>query len=52
MQDVNSIKVSKDPASKFKEYLEKTRSQSSSAPNEEEIGKIVKEVRTKRYAGK
>ena len=50
MQDLNLIKVEKEPKSTFKALLEKTRKKSSTAPSFEEITKIVEEVRSERYA--
>ena len=52
MEDLKLIKISESPKSKFKAYLKKTRRNAVSAPSEEEIAKIVEEVRAKRYAGK
>lgn len=52
MQELNLIKVSEEPASKLKLYLKKMRCHSSTAPNLNEITKIVEEVRAKRYAKK
>ncbi len=45
MQDLKLIKVSDDPASTLKTYLEKMRSNSSTAPDLDEITKIVDDVR-------
>ena len=50
MQDLKLIKVTDEPVSALKGYLKKMRQKSSSAPNLEEITKIVEEVRAKRYA--
>jgi hypothetical protein len=50
MQDLNLIKVSNDPVAKLEAYLKKSRRNASSAPDEEDISKIVKDVRKKRYA--
>ncbi len=52
MQDLELIKVSNEPASAVKTYLKKMRQNSASAPGTDEIAKIVKEVRVKRYAKK
>ena len=52
MQDLKLIKVTDEPASALKTYLRKMRRSSSSAPDLEEITKIVEDVRAKRYAKK
>ena len=52
MQDLKLIKVSDEPKSTLKTYLKKMRRNSASAPNLNEITKIVEEVRAKRYAKK
>lgn len=52
MQALKLIKVSEEPASSLKAYLKKMRNNSSTAPNLEEITKIVEDVRAKRYAKK
>ena len=52
MQDLKLIKVSDEPKSTIKTYLKKMRRNSASAPNLNEITKIVEEVRAKRYAKK
>ena len=52
MQDLNLIKVSDAPATKFKAYLKKMRQNSSTAPSLEEITKIVEKVRSARYSKK
>ena len=52
MQDLNLIKVSKDPAANFTAFLKKMRRNSSTAPSLEEITKIVEKVRSERYARK
>ena len=52
MQDLNLIKVSDAPATKFKAYLKKMRQNSSTAPSLEEITKIVEKVRSTRYSKK
>jgi hypothetical protein len=52
MQELNLIKVSKEPASRVKAYLKKMRRNAASAPSLDEIAKIVEEVRAERYAKK
>ncbi|MEO7315775.1 MAG: hypothetical protein ABIW47_11340 [Ginsengibacter sp.] len=52
MQDLNLIKISENPNSLLKEYLNKMRRNSSDVPDIEEIANIVNEVREKRYANK
>lgn len=52
MQELNLIKVSDEPVSKLKAYLEKMRRKSATAPGLDEITKIVEDVRAKRYAKK
>jgi hypothetical protein len=52
MQDLKLIKVSDEPTSKLMEYLQKMRASSASVPTMDEISKIVKDVRSKRYAKK
>lgn len=52
MQDLNLIKVSKDPAANFNAFIKKMRRNSSTAPSLEEITKIVEKVRSERYARK
>ena len=52
MQDLKLIKVSNEPISKMKAYLKKMRRNSSTAPDADEIMKIVEDVRAKRYAKK
>jgi len=52
MQELNLIKVSEEPATKFKAYLKKMRQNSATVPSMEEITKIVKKVRAERYAKK
>lgn len=52
MQELKLIKVSDEPVSKLKVYLKKMRRKSASAPNLDEITKIVEEVRVKRYGKK
>jgi hypothetical protein len=48
IQDLKLIKVSDEPVSTLKTYLKKMRRNSASAPNLDEITKIVEEVRAKR----
>lgn len=50
MQELKLIKVTDEPVSALKIYLKKMRQKSPSAPDLEEITKIVEEVRGKRYA--
>lgn len=52
MQELNLIKVEKEPKSAFKVFLEKTRKKSASAPSFDQVTKIVEEVRAERYAKK
>ena len=52
MQDLNLIKVSKDPAANFSAFLKKMRRNSSTAPSLEEITEVVEKVRSERYARK
>jgi len=52
MQDLKLIKVTDEPVSALKTYLRKMRRNSSSAPDLEEITKIVEDVRAKRYGKK
>ena len=52
MQELNLIKVEKEPKSAFKNYLAKMRRKAHLAPSMEEITKIVEEVRAERYAKK
>ncbi len=52
MQELKLIKVTDEPVSALKTYLKKMRHNSSSAPDLEEITKIVEGVRAKRYAKK
>lgn len=49
MQELNLIKVSVEPTSKVKAYLQKMRRNSATAPTMREITKIVEEVRAERY---
>ena len=52
MEDLKLIKVSDEPVSTLKAYLKKMRRNSSTAPDLDEITKIVEDVRTKRYVQK
>ncbi len=52
MQDLKLIKVSDEPVSTIKSYLKKMRRNAATAPSLDEIAKIVKDVRAKRYAQK
>ena len=52
MEDLKLIKVSDEPVSTLKAYLKKMRRNSSTAPDLDEITKIVEDVRTKRYVEK
>ena len=52
MQDLKLIKVSDEPVSTLKAYLKKMRRNSSTAPDLDEITKIVEDVRTKRCVEK
>jgi len=52
MQDLNLIKVSNEPTSQLKSYLKRMRKKAATAPNLDEISKIVDEVRSARYAKK
>jgi len=50
MQDLNLIRISEEPVSVLKAYLKKMRRNSSASPSLDEITKLVKGVRAKRYA--
>lgn len=52
MQDLKLIKVSDEPVSELSAYLEKMRQHSETAPSEDEIANMVKEVRAERYGKK
>ncbi|HZV69054.1 MAG TPA: hypothetical protein VFG10_05895 [Saprospiraceae bacterium] len=52
MEELNLIAVEKDPVSKFQEYLKSMRKKSATAPSLKEIGEIVEQVRSQRYAAK
>lgn len=52
MENLKLIKVTDEPVSVLKSYLKKMRQNASSAPDLEEITKIVEDVRAKRYVKK
>lgn len=52
LQDLKLIKINDDPVSPLKAYLKKMRKNSDSAPDLEELQKLVKETRKERYAKK
>lgn len=52
MQELKLIKVSDEPISALKAYLKKMRRNSATAPDLDEITKIVEDVRAKRYGKK
>ena len=52
LQELNLIKVSEEPETKAQIYLKKMRKNSKVAPSLDEISKIVKLVRSERYAKK
>ncbi len=52
MQELKLIKVSEQPVTKLKVYLKKMRRNAFSAPNLDEITKIMEQVRVDRYAKK
>lgn len=52
MEELDLISVEKDPVTKFEEYLKKMRKKSNSAPSVKEIGEVVEQVRSQRYARK
>ena len=52
MENLKLIKVSDEPVSTLKAYLKKMRRNSSTAPDLDEITKIVEDVRTKRCVEK
>ena len=52
MEDLKLIKVSNEPVSNLKKYLNSMRSQSDSAPSLEEITEITELVRAERNAKK
>ena len=49
MQDLNLIRVTKEPVSSVQLYLNKMRKNASNAPSLEEITSIVEKVRIKRF---
>ena len=50
LQELNLIKVRKEPASALKAYLLNMRRQADTAPSPQEIAQIVNKVRSTRYA--
>lgn len=52
MQDLNLIRVTKEPVNSVQLYLKKMRKKASIAPSLEEITSIVEKVRSKRYEKK
>ena len=52
MQDLNLIRVTKEPVSSMQLYLNKMRKNASNAPSLDEITSIVEKVRSKRYEKK
>jgi hypothetical protein len=52
MQDLKLIKVSEEPISNLKKYLETMRLNSENAPTLDEITEITEMVRSERYAKK
>lgn len=52
MENLKLIKVTDEPVSALRSYLKKMRQNSSSAPDLDEITKIVEDVRAKRYVKK
>ena len=48
MQDLKLIKVSNEPVSEIKTYLNRMRRKSGTVPTEDEISKIVEEVRSEK----
>lgn len=52
MEDLNLIKVSVEPESRLKAYLQKMRRNTVSAPDIDEITSVVEEVRAERYGKK
>ncbi|HET7361770.1 MAG TPA: hypothetical protein VFI78_07550 [Salinimicrobium sp.] len=52
MQDLNLIQIKNEPVSRLKTYLNKMRKKSGKAPDLDEIGRLVEEVRSERYAKK
>lgn len=52
MQDLNLIRVTKEPVSSVQLYLNKIRKNASNAPSLDEITSIVEKVRSKRFTNK
>jgi len=52
LQDLDLIKISDEPSSLLKSYLDKMRNASEPAPDLEEITRLVEESRTERYGKK
>ena len=52
MQDLNLIRVTKEPVSSVQLYLNKMRKNASNAPSLYEITSIVEKVRSKRFTNK
>lgn len=52
MQDLKLIKVSEEPISNLKKYLETMRLNSENVPTLDEITEITEMVRSERYAKK
>lgn len=52
MQDLNLIRVTKEPVSSMQLYLNKMRKNASNAPSLYEITSIVEKVRSKRFTNK
>ena len=48
MQNLDLIKIEREPGSKIKSYLTKMRAYAAEAPSEDEIVKMVKQVRRKK----
>ena len=52
MQDLNLIRVTKEPVSSMQLYLNRMRKNASNAPSLDEITSIVEKVRSKRFTNK
>ena len=52
MQDLNLVRVTKEPVSSDQLYLNKMRKNASNAPSLDEITSIVEKVRSKRFTNK
>ena len=52
IQDLNLIRVTKEPVSSVQLYLNKIRKNASNAPSLDEITSIVEKVRSKRFTNK